>query len=59
MHSSWLRSSFVVVGGTWRRIDGTFWCQEDGGGAVHTLLLAKDEARCRAVRGSVCHMSKS
>ena len=37
MHSSWFRS-FVVAGGTWRRIDGTFWCQEDGGGAVHTLF---------------------
>ena len=59
MHSSWLRSSFVVVGGTWRWIDGIFWCQEDRGGAVHTLLLAKDEARCREVRGSVCHMLKS
>ena len=59
MHSSWFRSSFVVVGGTWRRIDGTFWCQEDGGGAVHTFLLAKDEARCRIVCGSVRHMSKS
>ena len=38
---------------------GHFWCQEDGGGAVHTLLLAKDEARCRAVRGLICYMSKS
>ena len=24
MHSSWFRSSFVVAGGTWRRIDGHF-----------------------------------
>ena len=59
MHSSWLRLSFVVVGGIWRQIDGIFWCQEDRGGAVHTFLLAKDEVRCRAVRGSVRHMSKS
>ena len=59
MHSSWLCSSFVVVGGTWRQIDGTFWCQEDRGGVVHTFLLAKDEAGCRTVRGSVRHISKS
>ena len=61
MHSSWFNSSFVVAGGTWRWIDGTFWCQEDGGGAVHTLLLAKDEARCRAVvaRCATCQKAKS
>ena len=59
MHSSWFRSSFVVVGGTWRQIDGPFWCQKDRGGAGHTLLLAKNEMRCRAVCGSMRHMSKS
>ena len=59
MHSSWFRSSFVVAGGTWRWIDGTFWCQEDREGAVHSLLLAKDEARCRMVRGSVRHIESS
>jgi len=59
MHSSWFHSSFVVAGGTWRRIDGPFWCQEDRGGASHTVLLATNEVRCRVVRGSVCHMSKS
>jgi hypothetical protein len=41
MHSSWIRSSFVDTGGSWRRIDGSFWCQEDGGCVVHSLLLAK------------------
>jgi hypothetical protein len=40
MHSSWFRLTIVVVGGVWRRSDGVFWCQKDGGGAVHTLLLA-------------------
>ena len=40
MHSSWLSSSFVVVGGAWWQIDGIFWCQEDKRGVVHTLLLA-------------------
>jgi hypothetical protein len=59
MHSSWFRLSFVVAGGTWSRTDGTFWCQEDGGDAGHTLVLAKDEVRCGAVHGSVHHMSKS
>ena len=58
MHSNLFCLSFVVAGGTWRRIDGPFWCQEDRGGAGHTLLLATNEARCRAVCGSVCHMSK-
>jgi hypothetical protein len=28
MHSNWFRLSFVVVGGTSRRIDGTFWCKK-------------------------------
>jgi hypothetical protein len=40
MHSSWFRSTIVVVGGARRQIDRAFWCQKDGGGAVHTLLLA-------------------
>jgi hypothetical protein len=43
MHSSWICSSFVDIGGSWGRIDGSFWCQEDGGCDVRSLLLTKDE----------------
>ncbi|XP_039855261.1 uncharacterized protein LOC120713344 [Panicum virgatum] len=32
-------------GSAWRRFDGTFWCEEDGGCSGHTLLLAKNEER--------------
>ena len=41
-----LRSSFVVAGGTWRRINGTLWRQEDGGRTCYTFLLPKDETGC-------------
>jgi hypothetical protein len=43
MHSSWIRSSFVVTRGTWRLLDRSLWCKEDGGHSGHTLLLVKDE----------------
>jgi hypothetical protein len=46
MHSSWICSSFVVIGGAWRWFDGSLWCKEDGGHSGHTLLLAKEEAGC-------------
>ena len=41
-----IRSSFVVAGGAWRRINGTLWCQEDGGYTCYTFLLAEDETGC-------------
>jgi hypothetical protein len=37
---------FFVTGGTWRRINGTLWCQEDGGCSWCTLLLATHAATC-------------
>jgi hypothetical protein len=60
MHSSWFRSSFIVPGGTWRQFDEIFWCQEDRGSFGHTLLLAKDKARYRAVvtRCITCQKAK-
>ena len=36
MHSSYLYSSFVVVGGAWRRINGTL-CDED----INTIVTLK------------------
>jgi hypothetical protein len=43
MHSRWIRSSLVDTGGSCERIDVLFWCQEDRGRVVRSLLLAKDE----------------
>jgi hypothetical protein len=42
MHPSWFGSSFVVAGSAWWWFDGSLWCQEDIGCAVHTLLLASN-----------------
>jgi hypothetical protein len=34
--------SIVVVGGTWRRFNGSLWHKEDGGRTCCTLFLATD-----------------
>jgi hypothetical protein len=61
MHSSWFGSSFVVAGSAWWWFDGSLWCQEDGGCAVHTLLwprMRRDVERFIA-RCTTCQKAKS
>jgi hypothetical protein len=58
MHSSWIRSSSLVVGSTWWRFDGPLWGHKDVGCVGQPFLLATDEVRCLEVHESLHYMSK-